>query len=97
MRINNVMHERRPETTRGFETIADSIMYRWSVERDTWVSSAEIAQAREYLSRAGVTTDALPDGRFTVAGENASTLGAARLVLLGLRHLQRVRKSGVPA
>ena len=33
-----------------------------------------------------------PDGRYVVAGETADTLGAARLVLLGLRHLSAVRR-----
>jgi hypothetical protein len=79
-------------TSRGFEAIADAIMYRWSVERDTWVSTLEVEQAREYLERAGMAVTPLPDGKFMVAGERADTLGAARLVLLGLRHLSAVRR-----
>jgi hypothetical protein len=78
---------------RGFEAMADTIMYRWSAERDVWVSDAEVEQAREYLARLGVTTSTLPDGRFATAGDIASTLGAARLVLLGLRHLHAQRRS----
>jgi hypothetical protein len=93
MRIDSPSAQQRSETSRGFEAIADTIMYRWSVERDTWVSTNEVAQAREYLARAGVTTNALPDGRFVLAGQTASAFGAARLVLLGLRHLQAARKS----
>jgi len=77
---------------RTFESIADSIMYRWSVERDTWVSSSEVEQARAYLQREGIATRALPDGRFTVDSGTAETLGAARLVLLGLRHLHAARR-----
>ena len=73
--------------------MADTIMYRWSAERDVWVSDAEVAQAREYLARLGVTTSTLSDGRFATGGDIASTLGAARLVLLGLRHLHAQRRS----
>ena len=96
MRIDSPSALQRSETSRGFEAIADTIMYRWSVERDTWVSTAEVAQAREYLARAGVPTNALPDGRFAVAGQTATALGSARLVLLGLRHLQAARKGVRP-
>ena len=86
--------ERSAERSRGFEGVADTIMYRWSVERDTWVSTTEVEQACEYLARAGVTVSPLPDGRFTVAGDAAAAaLGAARVVLLGLRHLLTARKS----
>lgn len=77
---------------RGFEAIADTIMYRWSVERDTWVSTIEVEHAREYLERSGMIVTRLSDGRFAVAGESADTLGAARLVLLGLRHLSAARR-----
>ena len=35
---------------------------------------------------------ALPDGGYAVAGENVDTVGDARLVLLGLRHLSAVRR-----
>src|SRR5262250_2543825 len=93
MRTTNASTSSREETGRGFETIADIIMYRWSAERDVWVSDEEVEQARMYLARLGVTTSPLPDGRYTVNGEVASTLGAARLVLLGLRHLHAQRRS----
>ena len=79
---------------RRFEAMADTIMYRWSAERDVWVSDEEIEQARVYLARRGVNTSMLPDGRFSV-GDTASTLGAARLVLLGLRHLHAQRRTRV--
>jgi hypothetical protein len=75
----------------GFEAIADVIMYRWSAERDVWVSATEVEQARAYLQRVGVMTSPLPDGRYVVSGETAATLEAARLVLLGLRHLHAAR------
>jgi hypothetical protein len=78
---------------RSFEAIADGIMYRWSVERDTWVSSAEVEQVRAYLDREGIPTRALPDGRFEVAAGAAEALGAARLMLLGLRHLHAARRA----
>ncbi len=91
MRIDANSSEARTEAARGFEQIADAIMYRWSVERDTWVSTAEVQQARAYLDRIGVSTDALPDGQFAVTGPHMSTVGAARLVLLGLKHLHAAR------
>ena len=80
-------------TTRGFETIADAIMYRWSVERDTWVSPTELEHARVYLEHAGIVTTLLPDGRYVVEGQAADVLGAARVVLLGLKHLHAARKA----
>jgi hypothetical protein len=74
---------------RGFEAIADAIMYRWSVERDTWVSASEFDQARAYLQRAGVDVSGL---RSVSGAETADTLEAARVVLLGLRHLHATRR-----
>ena len=76
-----------------FEAIADGIMYRWAVERDTWVSTTEIEQVRAYLERAGIATVELPDGRFAVEKETAQVLGSARLVLLGLKHLHASRRN----
>jgi hypothetical protein len=93
MRATNVRSAIDSEAARAFEASADTIMYRWSAERDVWVSPAEITQARAYLERVGVTTAALPDGRFAVHGETAATLGAARLVFLGLRHLHARRRA----
>jgi hypothetical protein len=52
----------REDAGRGFETIADTIMYRSSAERDLRVSDEEVEQAREYLARRGVTTSALQGG-----------------------------------
>jgi len=91
MSVNDVLSS-GGNTARGFESIADAIMYRWSVERDTWVSTIEVEQARDYLERSGMAVTTLPDGRYAVAGETVDTLGAARLVLLGLRHLSAVRR-----
>ena len=90
--MNDGLSSGGSRAARGFESIADAIMYRWSVERDTWVSTIEVEQAREYLERAGMAITALPDGGYMVAGESANTLGDARLVLLGLRHLSAVRR-----
>ena len=81
----------------GFEAIADTIMYRWSAERDVWVSPSEVEQARAYLQRVGVATSPLPDGRFAVGGSTAATLAATRVVLLGLRHLHSTRRGRRPA
>jgi hypothetical protein len=92
MRVNDVLSSGGTRAARDFESIADAIMYRWSVERDTWVSTIEVEHAREYLERAGMAVTTLPDGRHVVAGETADTLGDARLVLLGLRHLSAVRR-----
>lgn len=92
MRTTNGSVRTRTEGQAGFETIADTIMDRWSAERDIWVSTQEVEQARAYLERVGVVTSPLPDGRFTVSGEAAAALGAARLVLLGLRHLHAARR-----
>jgi hypothetical protein len=78
---------------RPFEIIADAIMYRWSVERDVWVSATEVVEARAYLARVGIDTVELPDGRFTAAGSAAEALDDARLVLLGLRHLHAARRA----
>ena len=75
----------------SFEAIADTIVYRWSVERDTWVSPSEIEEVRSYLAREGIATSALPDGRFALNGETSNVLGAERLVLLGLRRLRGTR------
>lgn len=84
--------ETRAEAALRFESTADAIMYRWSTERDTWVSTSEVEQARAYLERAGVETSPLPDGRYLVSGRTAATLEAARLVLLGLRTLHEARR-----
>ena len=81
----------------GFEAIAATIMYRWSVERDVWVGPSEVEQARVYLERVGVVTSPLPDGRFAIGGSTAAALEAARLVLLGLRHLHATRTGRRPA
>jgi hypothetical protein len=92
MRTTNAPLRTRTEGQVGFEAVADTIMDRWSAERDVWVSAQEVEHARAYLQRAGVTTSPLPDGRFAVAGDAASALGSARLVLLGLRHLHAARR-----
>jgi hypothetical protein len=83
----------RAEMTRKFEAIADAILYRWAVERDTWVSSTEVAEARAYLERQGIVTKPLPDGRFALGDVQTAVLGGERVVLLGLRRL-RGRRDG---
>ena len=76
-----------------FESMAEKIMYRWRVERDTWVAPREVEQARAYLmERAGIETRELPDGRFVVEGDTSSVCEAARVVLIGLRHLHAARR-----
>src|SRR5262249_33265113 len=48
MRMMNASTRTGEPSGRGFETIADTIMYRWSAERDVWVSDEEVEQARVY-------------------------------------------------
>ena len=81
------------EHRQGFEAMADVILYRWSTERDTWVSASEVEEARAYLARQGIATSALPDGRFALAGETSRVFGAERLVMLGLQRLRGTRDS----
>ena len=83
----------RSEVSRGFEAVADAIMYRWTVERDTWVSPTEVEHARVYLEKAGITTRPLPDGRFEIDGVKAGICEAAPLVMMGLRHLHAARRT----
>ena len=83
----------RTDAARAFESIADAIVYRWQTERDTWVSTSEVEQARAYLAGIGVATLSLPDGSFSVEGDKPSAVGASHLVLLGLKHLQASRKT----
>ena len=92
MRTTNSLLDADTVRRREFEAIADSIMYRWSAERDVWVSREEVEQARAYLARVGVSTSSLSDDRFTMGESTASTLAAAHLVMLGLRHLHANRK-----
>src|SRR2546425_10669498 len=66
---------RRPGSP--FPTVAEAILYRWAVERDTAVSAGEIDQARAYLRQRGVRTTPLPDGRFTVDGPIPGTVERA--------------------
>jgi len=44
-----------------------------------------------------VVTSPLPDGRFAIGGSTAAAFEAARLVLLGLRHLHATRTGRRPA
>ena len=77
---------------RGFEAMADAIIYRWTTERDTWVAPNEVEQARAYLSNVGIPTRPLPDGRFVVEGDAATVCEASRLVLVSLQHLLASRR-----
>src|SRR5437870_4029420 len=66
-----------------FEAMADAIMYRWSAEHNVSTTPTEVAEAREYLQRAGIETTPLPDGRFTLE-QGGEVVEAPRLILLGL-------------
>src|SRR2546428_12375263 len=67
-----------------FPAVAEAILYRWAVERDTAGSAGEIDQVRAYLRQRGVRTTPLADGRFTLVGAITGTGGRAGLVLAGL-------------
>jgi len=60
-----------------FPAVADAILYRWAVERDTTVSAGEIDQVRAYLRQRGVRTTPLADGRFTLDGAITGTVERA--------------------
>jgi len=79
-----------PKSLRTFEEAARAIMYRWAVERDTWVSAGEVAEARVFLQGIGIPTTELPDGRFALKGAD-SAVEASRLILMSLRHLYERR------
>src|SRR2546429_8283361 len=51
-----------------FPAVAEAILYRWAVERDTAVSAGEIDQGRADLKRRGGRATPPPDGRFTMDG-----------------------------
>src|SRR2546426_10464249 len=74
--------DRRPGSP--FPTVAEAILYRWAVERDTAVSAGEVDQVRAYLRQRGGRTTALPAGRFTLGGPLACTGGRDGAVLVGL-------------
>ena len=74
-----------------FPTVAEAILYRWAVERDTAVSAGEIDQVRAYLRQRGVRTTPLPDGRFTLDGAITGTVERAGLVLAALRAFVQAR------
>ena len=74
-----------------FPAVAEAILYRWAVERDTAVSAGEIDQVRAYLRQRGVRTTPLPDGRFTLDGAISGTVERAGLVLAALRAFVQAR------
>ena len=75
-----------PGVVRRFEAIADAIIYRWSVEHHVSATPTEVAEAREYLQRAGIATTPLPDGRFLLE-QSGEVVEAPRLILLGLQRV----------
>src|SRR3989442_15250410 len=74
-----------------FPAVAEAILYRWGVERDTAVSAGEIDQVRAYLQQRGVRATPLPDGRFTMDGATTGTVERAGLVLAALRAFVQAR------
>ena len=74
-----------------FPAVAEAILYRWAVERDTAVSAGEIDQVRAYLQQRGVRATPLPDGRFTMDGAMTGTVERAGLILAALRAFVQAR------
>src|SRR5947209_17930410 len=74
-----------------FPAVAEAILYRWAVERDTAVSAGEIDQVRAYLRQRGVRTTPLADGRFSLDGAITGSVERARLVLAALRTFVQAR------
>src|SRR2546428_12310423 len=74
-----------------FPTVAEAILYRWAVERDTAVSAGELDQARADLQQRGVRATPLPDGRFTLDGAETGSVGRAGVALAGLRGVDQAR------
>src|SRR5438552_18805337 len=74
-----------------FPAVAEAILYRWAVERDTAVSAGEIDQVRAYLRQRSVRTTPLADGRFPMDGAITGTVERARLVLAALRTFVQAR------
>jgi len=74
-----------------FPTVAEAILYRWAVERDTVVNAGEIDQVCAYLQQRGVRVTPLPDGRFTMDGAITGTVERAGLVLAALRAFVQAR------
>jgi len=83
----------RSRSTPAFGEAARRILDRWTAERDTRLTGAEIEQVRDYLRRVGVRTVPLEDGGFRLAGTER-VLDPTQLALLGLRRLaaRRVRE-----
>ena len=74
-----------------FPAVAEAILYRWAVERDTVVNAGEIDQVCAYLQQRGVRVTPLPDGRFTMDGAITGTVERAGLVLAALRAFVQAR------
>ncbi len=78
----------RSAVTARFAALADTVVYRWTVERDTWVGPSELEAARAFLAETGLSTRSLPDGSFGVGVSASPALSAARLFVLAIRHLR---------
>ena len=70
----------------GFEAIADTIMYRWSAERDVWVSDAEVLEAFQLLGRTEGIIPALESAHAIawVAREAGKAIPSGSTVLINL-------------
>ena len=73
-----------------FEQSVPIILDRWTTERNTRVTEAELARARDYLRRCGVGVHPVEGGRFVVDGAS-NVVEAAHVVLIGVRHLAAAR------
>ena len=74
----------------AFERAVPIILDRWTAERNTRVSDAELAQARDYLERRGVRVHPVDGGRFVVES-TGRIVEAAHVVLMGVRYLAAAR------
>ena len=80
----------------SFASVAKTILHRWRVERDVWVSAAEVERARAYLAHAGIRSEELRDGRFVVPSSAAGAVDRSHLVLLSIKHLFRTHRDATP-
>ena len=91
---------RADEASLSFEQSVPLILDRWTAERNTSVTEAELTQAREYLRRRGIGVHPVDGGRrrplrgaevrFVVDGARHA-VEAAHVVLIGVRHLAGAR------
>ncbi len=95
----NADHPEHDDPTGGgrFEAIADAIVYRWIVERDTWIAPSELTAARDYLATTGARSRACPDGSVVLEGAPAAPLTPAQVFVAAFRAWTRRRGAVRPS